>query len=1069
MGDFRGLAQKLDYLRDLGVTALWLLPFSPSPWRDDGYDISDYMDVHPSYGTIRDFQHFLKEAHRRGLRVITEVVMNHTSDRHPWFQRARRAPAGSKHRDFYVWSDTPEKYPDARVIFKDFETSNWTWDPVAKSYYWHRFYSHQPDLNFDNPQVREAIKDVADFWLDMGVDGFRLDAIPYLYEREGTNCDNLPETHEYLRSLRKHVDDHFPGRLLLAEANQWPEDAIAYFGKGDECNMAFHFPLMPRLFMAIRMEDRFPILEILDQTPAIPDNCQWAVFLRNHDELTLEMVTDEERDYMYRVYAHDRQMRINLGIRRRLAPLLGNDRRKIELMNALLLSMPGTPVFYYGDEIGMGDNVYLGDRNGVRTPMQWSADRNAGFSRANPQKLYLPIIIDPEYHYEAVNVEAQQNNPHSLLRWMMRLIQQRKQYKAFGRGTLEFLNPSNRRVIAYLRQHEGEIVLVVANLSRFPQYAQLDLGRWKGLKLVEMFGRTRFPSIGDTTYGITLAAYGFYWFAIEKRMTVTESTDTGGTGAEKPVIEVEAWPESIGTEVPAALIRMIPQFLPTRSWFLGKGRTILNTTIVDVIAIPETHAFIGIVRVEYAGGDPEMYVMPGAIASGDAAQKLLDQTSDLVLARIRSRDGKTGVLYSGIWDPRLAAALLNAMAKRRKFRGLNGELSASHTRAFRHIWGPNHPVLESSVLRAEQRNSSVAFGDRFVMKVFRRVEPGVNPEIEVSRFLTDNAVDAAPTLAGSIEYRPEGDDPISIGILTGYIPNQGDAWRYTLDALGRFFETAITRNDRLPLAKLTGNLGAVPEPVHELMGDYAESARLLGRRLAELHNCLASDPTDPDFAPEPFTDHYRQGLFHGMTANARRAFSALDSRVDQLPADAADPARKVLLRRNDIMECFRPIRERRFETQRIRIHGDLNLRQILHTGKDFRIIDLEGQPSQSYGERRIKRHPLRDVTGVMRSMHYAAHAVMFGRVPGITPKPEQIPNYEHWASFWASWASALLLDGYLPVARQSTYLPETLDDMKALLDAYLMERALAELNFELNDRPSWVVIPLSGVLSCLDR
>src|SRR5579884_786526 len=450
MGDFRGLAQKLDYLQDLGVTAIWLLPFSPSPWRDDGYDISDYNDVHPAYGTLKDFHHFLREAHRRGLRVITEIVINHTSDQHPWFQRARRSPPGSKWRDFYVWSDTPEKYRNARIIFKDFESSNWSWDPVAKAYYWHRFYAHQPDLNFDSPHVREAVKGVADFWLAMGVDAFRLDAIPYLYEREGTNCENLPETHEFLKELRRHIDERHPGRMLLAEANQWPEDAIPYFGNGDECHMSFHFPLMPRLFMAIRMEDRFPIIEILEQTPPLPANCQWAIFLRNHDELTLEMVTDDERDYMYRVFAHDRQMRINLGIRRRLAPLLGNDRRKIELMNALLFSMPGTPVIYYGDEIGMGDNIYLGDRNGVRTPMQWSADRNAGFSRANPQRLYLPVIIDPEYHYETVNVEAQQNNSWSLLWWMKRMIEHRREYKAFGRGSIDFLTPSNRRVLAFV-------------------------------------------------------------------------------------------------------------------------------------------------------------------------------------------------------------------------------------------------------------------------------------------------------------------------------------------------------------------------------------------------------------------------------------------------------------------------------------------------------------------------------------------------------------------------------------------------------------------------------------------
>ena len=476
MGDFRGLAEKLGYLEDLGVTAIWLLPFFPSPWKDDGYDIADFRSIHPAYGTLRDFQHFLKEAHRRGLKVITELVINHTSDQHEWFQRSRNAAPGSRWRDFYVWSDSPAKYDGVRIIFKDFEHSNWTWDPVAKAYYWHRFFAHQPDLNFDNPLVRRAVMHALDFWAEMGVDGFRLDAIPYLFEREGTSCENLPETHAFLKDLRRHLDQTHPNRMLLAEANMWPEDAVAYFGNGDECNVSFHFPLMPRLFMALRLEDRLPIVEILKRTPAIPETCQWAMFLRNHDELTLEMVTDEERDYMYRSYASDQRARINLGIRRRLAPLLENDRPRIEVMNALLFSMPGTPVIYYGDEIGMGDNVYLGDRNGVRTPMQWNPDRNAGFSTANPQKLYLPVNIDPAYHYEAINVESQSENPNSLLNWTKRLIALRKQYKAFGRGTLEFLNPTNQRVLAYVRRYQEEVILVVANLSRSRKRSSLIWG-----------------------------------------------------------------------------------------------------------------------------------------------------------------------------------------------------------------------------------------------------------------------------------------------------------------------------------------------------------------------------------------------------------------------------------------------------------------------------------------------------------------------------------------------------------------------------------------------------------------
>ncbi|HEY8944864.1 MAG TPA: maltose alpha-D-glucosyltransferase, partial [Polyangiaceae bacterium] len=586
IGDFRGLAQKLDYVRDLGVTAIWLLPFYPSPLRDDGYDIADYTNVNPAYGTLADFKFFLREAHARGLRVITELVLNHTSDQHPWFQKARRSPPGSPARDFYVWNDNPGKYRDARIIFKDFETSNWTWDPVANAYYWHRFYSHQPDLNFENPQVRKAVTKAMEFWLDLGVDGLRLDAVPYLHEREGTTCENLPETHLELKKLRAHVDSKYQDRMLLAEANQWPEDAVAYFGEADECHMAFHFPLMPRMFMALRMEDRYPIIDILKQTPAIPETCQWALFLRNHDELTLEMVTDEERDYMYRVYAKDHQARINLGIRRRLAALLGNDRRRIELMNGLLLSLPGTPVIYYGDEIGMGDNIYLGDRNGVRTPMQWSADRNAGFSRANSQKLYLPVIIDPGFSYEALNVEAQQDNVHSLLWWMRRLIALRRRFKAISRGTLEFLYPSNRKVLAFLRRHGDELLLVVANLSRFVQFADIDLSAHEGLIPREVFGRTRFPQITKNPYVLTLGPHSFYWFTLEKPRAEAYDVVAGAEQQEPPTFHVsESWLSMFKDPHRRRFEDLLAAFLPTRRWFGGKSRPVKAVELVETIPI----------------------------------------------------------------------------------------------------------------------------------------------------------------------------------------------------------------------------------------------------------------------------------------------------------------------------------------------------------------------------------------------------------------------------------------------------------------------------------------------------
>ncbi len=575
VGDFAGFSQKLDYLQSLGVNALWLQPFYPSPLRDDGYDIADYENIHPSYGRLADFDNFIAEAHRRNIRVITELVINHTSDQHPWFQAARRAPAGSPEREFYVWSETIQKYEGVRIIFTDTETSNWSWDDTAKAYYWHRFFHHQPDLNFDNPEVIAAVVKVMRFWLDRGVDGMRLDAVPYLIERDGTICENLDETHQVLKSIRREVDASYPDRMLLAEANQWPADVRPYFGDGDECHMAFHFPLMPRMFMAVRQEDRHPIVEILRQTPEIPDNCQWAMFVRNHDELTLEMVTDEERDYMYQAYAADPQMRINVGIRRRLAPLMENSRRRIELMNSLLFSLPGTPVIYYGDEIGMGDNIYLGDRNGVRTPMQWTGDRNGGFSRADPARLFAPPIMDPVYGYQAINVEAQERSPFSLLNWMKRMIGLRKQHKVFGRGSIEFLSPQNRKVLVYVRSHQDETILCVANLSRTVQPAELDLSRFRGMIPVEMLGLTEFPRIGELPYFLTLGPYAFYWFRLLQSapaITARTAPETSTGVPQAPGLLVgAAWDTLLDGNVRTLIERdLLLPFLQRQRWFGGR-------------------------------------------------------------------------------------------------------------------------------------------------------------------------------------------------------------------------------------------------------------------------------------------------------------------------------------------------------------------------------------------------------------------------------------------------------------------------------------------------------------------
>ncbi|MFN3323154.1 MAG: maltose alpha-D-glucosyltransferase [Bryobacteraceae bacterium] len=1074
MGDFRGLAEKLDYLHDLGVTAIWLLPFFPSPWKDDGYDISDYNDVHPAYGTLRDFEIFLTEAHRRGMRVITEMVLNHTSDQHPWFQRARRAPAGSKWRDFYVWSDTPEKYSETRIIFKDFESSNWTWDSVAKAYYWHRFYSHQPDLNFDSPHVRRSMLAAVDFWFDLGVDGLRLDAVPYLYEREGTNCENLAETHGFLRDLRRHVDSKYGNRMLLAEANQWPDDAIAYFGDGDECHMAFHFPLMPRLFMAHRMEDRFPIIDILEQTPPIPPNCQWALFLRNHDELTLEMVTDEERDYMYRVYAHDAQMRINLGIRRRLAPLLGNDRRRIELMNVLLFSMPGSPVIYYGDEIGMGDNIYLGDRNGVRTPMQWSADRNAGFSRANPQRLFLPVIIDPEYHYEALNVESQQNNPNSLLWWMKHLIALRKQSKALSRGSIEFLHPDNHRVLVFLRKHDDEQVLTVANISRFPQFIEIDLSAYKGLTPHEMLGRTVFPPIGDDPYVITLAPYGYYWFTLEPTRPGGEAATLRASGVEIPEMTISSWESVLDGSGRASLSRLLSMLLRSRRWFMGKHRTMRSVEMIEALRLPNTSSHILLIQVHYSEGDPEIYFVPVSVARGEEAQQLLAEMSESAIVRLRTPDEDVGVLYGAIWDRVFCNEVLRLIARRRKIKGETGELTAAPTRAFRRILGDTEIDLDAVVQKSEQSNTSILFSDKFLLKLFRRTEGGTNPELEIGRFITETgAFPHTPVVAGYLEYRPQRGEPMTLGVLHEYVPNQGDAWQYTMDWLGRYFEAALAQSaeeseppriSKQPLELVEEEL---PSIANELIGTYIEDARLLGQRTAELHLSLCRDTHDPAFAPEPFSELYRKSLYHGMLGLTNRTLETLRQKMKLVPEDARAEARQVLELATAIRGRFRAIRDRKIAVARIRHHGDFHLGQVLYTGRDFLLTDFEGDRSRRISERRIKRSPLRDVACMMRSFHYASQSALHGQVPGVILRPMSEELLRGWARLWYSCVSAVFLQGYLRSADGAPFIPKNRDDLEILLNAYLMEKAVFEISYELTHRPDWIRIPLQGIIDML--
>jgi maltose alpha-D-glucosyltransferase / alpha-amylase len=1077
IGDFEGMTTRLDYLQQLGVTALWILPFYPSPLRDDGYDIADYGGINPTYGDLRAFRHFLKEAHARDLRVITELVLNHTSDQHPWFQRARRAPAGSRYRDFYMWSDTPDTYKGVRVIFEDYEASNWSWDPVAGQYFFHRFFHHQPDLNYDNPEVRDTMMRAVDKWFEMGVDGVRLDAVPYLFAREGTSCENLPETHGFLKELRAHVDARFPNRMLLAEANQWPEDAVAYFGDpssgGDECHMAFHFPLMPRLYMALRMEDRFPVIDILDQTPEIPSGAQWAIFLRNHDELTLEMVTDEERDYMYRAYAADPQMRVNVGIRRRLAPLLGNDRRKIELMNALLFSLPGTPVLYYGDEIGMGDNVYLGDRDSVRTPMQWSPDRNAGFSAANPHQLYLPTIIDPEYHFQTVNVESQLRNPHSLLWWMRRIMALRAQHTVFGRGSIEFLYPENAKVLAYLRADEHERILVVANLSRFAQQVTLDLHEHRGYRLTELFGRSDFGAVHDGPVSLTLGPYGFYWFSLVG--PVGETTELETSGRDLPVLKVgDDWRLVFEGRTKTLLERVLPAYLEGTRWFGGKARRIRAVEVLDAVPMFATRQHPGIrivlAQVEYTEGDPEAYVLPLTVTSGERALERLGSYPNAGVAWLDVEGSSERLLlFDALIDGHVARPLLDAAVRRKSFTSPSGAtIHAAGSTDLRRVVAEADD-LAPALSTAEQSNSSVIFGHKVVAKVFRRAQKGVNPDLELGRHLTEQGFAHAARLLGSLEYHHGRDEPRTLAVLTEYVHNEGDLWHYTTDALGLFYEDALTGEDpeldARPWDAQLEAVGSYPPPATaDSIGPFLDTAHGLGRRTAELHVALATGDGDA-FEPEPFTALYQRSLFQSLRSQTRATVQLLRRQLPGLEPHVAALAEELLAQEEAALDTFAAVTGRRFDATRIRIHGDYHLGQVLLAGRDFVIIDFEGEPSKSPSERRLKRSSLVDVAGMVRSFDYASRAALDSQAErGVTADPAALAAR---AAAWRTWVTTRFLTGYLEAAGDASFLPADPEERRVLLTAYVLEKALYEVRYELNNRPTWAHIPLEGALGVL--
>jgi maltose alpha-D-glucosyltransferase/alpha-amylase len=1035
IGDFGGLIQKLDYIQELGVNTIWLLPFYPSPQRDDGYDIADYRDVHPDYGTIEEFRRFVQEAHRRGLRVITELVINHTSDQHPWFQAARRAPPGSPEHEFFVWSDTDKKFSGTRIIFTDTESSNWAWDPIARRYYWHRFFSHQPDLNHNNPQVVDAVVDVMRFWLDMGVDGLRLDAIPYLCVAEGTNNENLPETHLVLKQMRAVVDSHYQGRMFLAEANQWPEDVREYFGEGDECHMAFHFPLMPRIFMAVALEDRYPIAEIMRQTPDIPDNCQWAIFLRNHDELTLEMVTNRERDYMYKMYAQEPRMRVNVGIRRRLAPLLNNDVDRIKLMYSLLLSMPGSPIVYYGDEIGMGDNIYIGDRNGVRTPMQWSIDRNAGFSRADPQRLYLPIIMDPIYGYQAVNVEAQSRDPSSLLNWTRRTLAIRRQYKCFGRGTLEFIRPQNRKIIAYVRRYHDEIVLCVANLAQSAQAVELDLSQFKGRVPVELTGRNAFPPIGDLPYFLTLPAHAFFWMSLSESAAPPSWHIERLPASELPVLVLTSGIESLlgldRVQATRAVVRrtleqlereVLPEFARVRRW-IPKGpraaaahvrlgeRTVWHTAKHD--------ALLAFVYVQ-SGNEQHRFALPLTLAWDDMPDNEVLRTAEWTLARVREHS-RIGVLVDAFADPEFCAGIVGSIATSDTLTFTGGALKFKRT-----------PVLEridTSVLRPmyvsanEPFETKINLNDRVVLKAYRSAEPGINPDVEICDYLTRRGFRHIAPLAGVVTCEMEGQAPIALAALHVFVQNQGDAWTFTLDHLDRF------------AGELRSGAASNGNSAHTLFFDRMKT---LGRCVGELHAALCDDDTNSSFTAEPLTAADLQAVVVELEALTRDI--VLSAQAATVRDDAMRTRVERLLQFQDpLIARVRSLAAQPVRALKIRHHGHLQLQRALLVADDFVITDFDGVMSLPLAQRRLKSSPLRDVASILASFRRAAAAALERT---LSVQPDLGDRMEPALESWRAGASEAFLAGYKRGVGSARCIPESVTETDRLLRLFEFEYTL---------------------------
>lgn len=1065
IGDFPGLVQKLDYLEDLGINTLWLLPFYPSPLKDDGFDVTEYCDIHPDYGTLADFKTFLKEAHRRGIRVITELILNHTSDQHPWFQKSRKARAGSRYKDYYVWNNSASKYKEARVMFAEDESSNWSWDNEAKAYFWHRFYRHQPELNFENPEVQLEIIKVVDFWLKIGVDGFRLPSVPFLFEEEGTNCENLPQTHAFLKRLRSHIDKHYQDKILIAEANMWPEDAAQYFGEGQECHMNFNYPLMPRLFLGLRTEDTYPIIDILEQTPQTPFNCQWALFLRNHDEIGLEMVTEEEKDYLFKAYATDPNTKHNLGIRRRLAPLLNNDRRKVELLYTILFSLPGTPVLYYGDEIGMGDNIYLGDRFGVRTPMQWNLNINAGFSNANPQKLYLPVVNDPVFRHESVNVATQEENPSSLMWWVKNVLAMRKRLSVFGRGDLKFIESSNSKVLCFVRSYEKQNVIVVANMSQFSQATTLDLKMFKDCDITEVFSQNRFMSVGDGEYSITIGPYGYFWFQAD----ASEKKEQNGSSNELYLYKSDlSWERVFSNynEIRVLERRVLQPFMKKCRWFGGKARAISKMSIHKFIPLKvagETH-YLTIVEVHYVQRLPELYFLPMCFIPSDSIFEKVEYTAQSVICRAEIQ-GKSGFIMDSSYDRSFRDFLFTGMDRKIRIKEDAGTLEFNSS-VFSRL---NADTVESKILKADQSNTAIIYNDQYFFKFYRKIEKEINPDLEIVRFLSENtSFRNAPKYAGSIELRDNDGGTMVLGLLQEKVENQGDSWAMTIDSVGRFYERVMAKAKKEKLPRLT-NKAAVkfeetPELIQEFIGrGFYERVVRLGQRTAEMHLALASDKSNPSFAPEYFSPNYQRSLYSSLRKLARDRFKLLAQSLDKLNDETKALAKRVLALEDSVLECFSEVHQVRINAIKTRIHGDFHLGQILFTGKDFIIIDFEGEPGFSFSERRLKKNPLKDVAGMMRSFHYAA----FGKILlNENYREKDIEFLVQWAEQWQHYVSRFYLGAYL----ERMGLPARLtDEDEILIRTFLIEKAIYELGYELNGRPDWVNIPLRGIEYHMNR